>query len=275
MQVSQELSGVSADTFNSDAEVRISFTESVGEAMGVSNNSVQILGAKEIDANTTSRRLLSLRSSFLSQLRVRKLNDVRLNIDYSVIVVMQSLGFQDADEAVGHLKQSIEDSVSIGEFTDLLLSRNVKSLQNVSATGVSVTKVVFSYNSMSPTSQPTSQPSVPKKSSSDSNPGLSQGGFIGVIVAAGVLFLVLLGLVYYAFTTRSGHTLVHQHDQTGSKNAKHDGVVALPNQEPEEFMLGIEPEESSAPGVENVQFSDSRAMTKLPQDDLDDHVAHL
>jgi hypothetical protein len=50
MQVSQELSGVSENTFNTDAGVRISFTESVGEAMGVSNNSVQILGAKEIDA---------------------------------------------------------------------------------------------------------------------------------------------------------------------------------------------------------------------------------
>jgi hypothetical protein len=268
MQVSQELSGVSENTFNTDAGVRISFTESVGEAMGVSNNSVQILGAKEIYVNTTSRRLLSLRSSFLDQERVRKLNDVRLNVDYTVNVIMQSLGFQDADEAVGHLKQSIEESVSIGEFADLLKSRNVKSLENVSATGVTVTKVVFSYNSMSPTSHPTTQPSVhySKRSSASSNPGLSPGGFIGVLVAAGVLFLVLLGLIYYAFPPRSDHTL--------AQNSKLEGLVALSNQEPKEFILGIEPEDIS-PGVEEIQSSGSRAITKSPQDDFDEHVAHL
>jgi hypothetical protein len=275
LQVSQELSGVSADTFNSDAEVRISFTESVGEAMGVSNNSVQILGATEGNTTTNSRRVLSLRSSSSShsQATVRKLNDVKLTVDYAVIVLMQSLGFQDSDEAVDHLKQSIQDSVSIGEFTDLLKSKSA-NLVNVSAAEVTIKKVVLSYNSMSPTRHPTSSPTSPptshssKKSSSDSKPGLSRGGVIGVTIAVGFVFLILLGLVYYVFTPKSSHTLVVQHEKAGSQDPKHQGVVAVPGQDPEEFMLGMDPDADR--GAEDVHFSGSQAMTKLPQ-----HVAHL
>lgn len=197
---------MSAEDFNSDPSMGIAFTQSVAEAMGINNNSVSILGVNEVNSTSPSRRLmggllrsLSMSVSAPSDSRggTRRLNAVRLNVNYVVILVMQSLGFQDSDEAVSQLRESIEYSVNTGEFTDILKavsqSLSLKILENVTSASVAITKVVLAYNSASPTSHPTSQPSLPvSHKSSGSEDALSEGGLIGVIVAALVIFLLLV-----------------------------------------------------------------------------------
>jgi hypothetical protein len=238
MQVSQELSGVSADDFNSDPAVSASFTQSVAEAMGIDSDSVEILGVTE--SNSTSRRLLGLggsgggggglRLSFLSRPEDRKLGSVTLTVDYAVVLVMQSLGYQDADEAVSQLKQSIEDSVSTGEFTEILKtvssSLSVAILNNVTAATVAVKKVVLSYNSASPTLHPTSQPSAHRKKSHDPSPAMSVVD-ISAVVASFVCLCVLAGVAYfYRFSSKSKVKIlaVRSNSQLGPDYQRHDFV---------------------------------------------------
>jgi hypothetical protein len=214
MEVSQELSGVSAADFASDPSVGISFTQSVAEAMGISNNSVEIVNVTEVtpsSASASSGRRVSvvaaiarggLRSSFLSSPLAepespdgaRRLSEVSLQVDYVVTLVMQSLGFQDSDEAVSHMKQTIQESVSTGEFTEIL--KAVGALANATATRVTIKKVVLAYSSPSPTLRPTSQPSTPHSATrNEKNPSaLSEGGLIGVIVSCGLLSCLFIAI---------------------------------------------------------------------------------
>jgi hypothetical protein len=250
MQVSQDLTGVTAADFNSDPAVSSSFTQSVAEAMGVDDSSVEILGVTE--SNSSSRRLglLGLRlsssvtsltssSSSTSPELSRRLGTVKLTVDYAVVLVMQSLGYQDADEAVSQLRQSIEDSVSTGQFTEILktvsTSNAVTVLANVKADQVTVKQVVLSYNSAPPSLFPTSQPSVHhKRSSSDSESGLSGGGLIGVIVAAAVVWLLIISFLgFYLYSTKklASQIIPVQAAESNFIFPPADAVIEGPNEE--------------------------------------------
>jgi hypothetical protein len=251
MQVSQDLTGVTAADFNSDPAVSSSFTQSVAEAMGVDDSSVEILGVTE--SNSSSRRLglLGLRlSSSVTSLTSssssssppelsRRLGTVKLTVDYAVVLVMQSLGYQDADEAVSQLRQSIEDSVSTGQFTEILktvsTSNAVTVLANVKADQVTVKQVVLSYNSAPPSLFPTSQPSVHhKRSSSDSESGLSGGGLIGVIVAAAVVWLLIISFLgFYLYSTKklASQIIPVQAAESNFIFPPADAVIEGPNEE--------------------------------------------
>jgi hypothetical protein len=103
----------------------------------------------------------------------------------------------------------------------------VTVLANVKADQVTVKQVVLSYNSAPPSLFPTSQPSVHhKRSSSDSESGLSGGGLIGVIVAAAAVFFVFVGVVLYYRLALRKTTLVSVNPVgVGIQNNQFAGVV--------------------------------------------------
>jgi hypothetical protein len=272
MEVSQELSGVSAEDFNSDPSVGISFTQSVAEAMGISNNSVEITNVTEVSATSSSsgsgsgRRLRLLALSSGSR-QLGGSSEVSLQVDYVVTLVMQSLGFQDSDEAVTQMKQSIQDSVSTGEFSEILKTvskaLSVNILANVSASQITIKKVSLAYSSPSPTLRPTSQPSLPhtdKKSSSDPH-ALSGGGLIGVIVAGGVILCLLAGLLHF-FTSPQTKEVV---DVSVVKSGPGFELVLG---EDEAVNLGVDPSASPPPPV-------GGGHELVAQDDHDEQFARL
>jgi Na+-transporting methylmalonyl-CoA/oxaloacetate decarboxylase gamma subunit len=72
-------------------------------------------------------------------------------------------------------------------------SLSVSALANATAAQITIKKVVLAYSSPSPTLRPTSQPSTPHSATrNEKNPSaLSEGGLIGVIGAAVVIFFLL------------------------------------------------------------------------------------
>lgn len=92
---------------------------------------------------------------------------------------------------VGKILQNISNAESISIF------------QNITALNVSITTIIISYNSPSPTLNPTEAPTrpfLPLHNSQNNNNILSQNGLIGVLVASGVIFCCLLiSIVFYIY----------------------------------------------------------------------------
>jgi hypothetical protein len=175
--------------------LKITFTQSVAVAMNINNNSVVIGNISQV-SSTRRMSISSLRSE-------RGLSATpALNIDYAVIIVMQSLGFQDPDEAVSSLIDSIQGSVSTGEFLDILKevsqTYSMDIFADASTPAVTITKVVLSYNSPAPSTAPTMLPtSLVVKSRSSQAFISSNGGLIVIVVVAGVVLIGLLTFCYF------------------------------------------------------------------------------
>lgn len=167
--------------------------------MNINNNSVVIGNVSEV--STTTRRMAGLRSD-------RALATTStLNIDYAVVLVMQSLGFQDADEAVSSLLDSIQGSVSSGEFLDILKevsqTYSMDLFANAYTPEVTVTKVILSYNSPAPSPAPSTSPTLfptafvkTKSSSTNFLSSKETVIVIAVAVVAGVLGVLILSYIF-------------------------------------------------------------------------------
>lgn len=199
LQLNQVIQGVAASDFQTP-NFRITFTKSVAAAMNINNNSVSIGNVTE---SSSSRRMSGF--GIGSGLRASSAHPnhlltatTTLNIDYSVILIIQSLGFQDPEEAVLSLVDTIQGSVSTGEFLDILREvSNTFSMDifaNAATPDVTITKVTLSYNSPAPSSSPTHQPTH-ETHTHPAKQMLSPNGLIGVIVAAVFVFLIAVVVI--------------------------------------------------------------------------------
>jgi hypothetical protein len=143
---------------------------------------------------------------------------VVLLVDYSVLVVMQQMGFQDSSDASSFLTNLITSVVESGEFGDTLAlvsaSLGVTLFVNTTVSGVTVSEVVVKYLSPAPTYAPTRRPTISMaptreptetahSSKSDSSSSLSDGGLIGIIIASCVVGIALIGSLVYYFLSKA------------------------------------------------------------------------
>lgn len=206
----QSLVGVSADDFLNTPGSQDAFVDTVASSLNVSSEAVTILGVTESILNATESE---------GRLRTRRqLTSVVLLVDYSVLVVMQQMGFQDSSDASSFLTNLITSVVESGEFGDTLAlvsaSLGVTLFVNTTVSGVTVSEVVVKYLSPAPTYAPTRRPTISMaptreptetahSSKSDSSSSLSDGGLIGIIIASCVVGIALIGSLVYYFLSKA------------------------------------------------------------------------
>jgi hypothetical protein len=182
----------------------------VSSSLNVTSEAVTILNVTESILNVPESE---------GRLRTRRqLTSVVLLVDYSVLVVMQQMGFQDSSDASSFLTNLITSVVESGEFGDRLASVSsslgVTVFVNTTVSGVTVSEVVVKYLSPAPTYAPTRRPTIsmaptrePTKtahsSKSDSSSSLSDGGLIGIIIASCVVGIALIGSLVYYFLSKA------------------------------------------------------------------------
>jgi hypothetical protein len=157
----------------------------------------------------------------------RRLNSPELFIDYKVLAIIQSLGFQDATEATSFLVTALSDTISSGNFATTLAEKSeslgIRVFVNVTTNAAVVTQVIVSYNSATPTSAPSSAPSISfaptstptlSPTTTNMNNGSSGGSSEGnsavtIIIVFSVVFccmLIALGILWlYRF--KQGQTV--------------------------------------------------------------------
>ena len=200
----QSVQGVTSEEFLNNSNASAAFIASVASSMNIAEDTIVITNVTdgEGSGNGTRRRLRHGEEQ-------RRLNTPsELVIDYTIEAVIQSLGFQNASDAIFFLTTTLSGSISSGNFSAILKDKSVtlgiSVLVNVTANTVTVTNVKVSYNSASPSSMPTAAPSIsfaptaiPTSDPATSTGGVSDTSFDTVLLAV-IIVVVVLGVVLIA-----------------------------------------------------------------------------
>jgi len=190
----QGIEKVTKEEFLNNSNATAAFKSTVATNLDVDEEAVVITN---ITDSTGERRLLRMMDS-----SERRLSTPVLLIDYSVIVVIQSLGYQNASDAAAFIITSLQESISSGNFSATLTEKSttlgVVLLNNVTANTITVKEFKVTYNSASPTSIPTSAPSISYAPTAAPTrlPG-SQGSGSGSdnVIIIVVIVVVLIGVI--------------------------------------------------------------------------------
>lgn len=251
MEVSQVLSGISKDDFINTPNVIQAFVESVANTLGLSNNTIHVTNVTEFNSSTTTtiiqkrsskkhqqQQYKPVKHSYLrSKLRNLVSNNKKLQIDYVIIVVVDPVDMDNPTSIINSLQDTIQISVSSGEFTDTLLtisqSYSIEVLNSVTLDTVVIQDVRVVYNSASPTSSPTFSPTQIVKERSEPNQLVTTNDLIIILVLC-IFFLVcvIIILIYYFIKVKRNYKIIPVAPSTPNFDEVHHAPISIEMNKP-------------------------------------------
>jgi hypothetical protein len=121
-----------------------------------------------------------------------------VSVTYTISILMQTLGYQNVDDALQYMTSSLTESVSSGDFLTTLQGYDATSTFATAEVGnVTMEVSEWSYRSHSPSAQPTNSPSGITTSSSEvDNKSIGTTTLIAVVVGVvgGVIIIACIVL---------------------------------------------------------------------------------